>query len=103
MLQALQVYALQLNLDRPLSVSRFINVVDHTTVWKYRGQIPQGQTDMALEIHLKTVDVFPDRITLIGEASLWKPGLRIYEVKDLAVSLGAEVPRCIESVQAREL
>jgi 3-hydroxymyristoyl/3-hydroxydecanoyl-(acyl carrier protein) dehydratase len=87
MLQALQVYALQLDLGQHLSSPYFVNLSDHTTIWKYRGQIPQGQMDMFLEIHLIDILTTPDQVTLIGEASLWKAGLRIYEVQNLAIGL----------------
>ncbi len=88
-LQAMQVYALQLDLGKHLKSPRFAQVIEHEIVWKYRGQIPQPDvsTDMYLEVHLSKVEIGTDKVTLIGDASLWKPKLRIYEVKNVAVCL----------------
>ncbi len=88
-LQAMQVYALQLDLGKHLKSPRFGQVIDHEIVWKYRGQIPQPDvhTEMYLEVHLSKVEIGKDKVTLIGDASLWKPNLRIYEVKNVTVCL----------------
>lgn len=88
-LQAMQVYALQLDLGKHLKSPRFAQLIDHEIIWKYRGQIPQPEvhTDMYLEVHLSKVEISNDKVTLIGDASLWKPKLRIYEVKNVAVCL----------------
>ncbi len=88
-LQAMQVYALQLDLGKHLKSPRFGQLLNHEIVWKYRGQIPQpnDQTEMYLEVHMSKVEIGNDKVTLIGDASLWKPNLRIYEVKNVAVCL----------------
>jgi 3-hydroxymyristoyl/3-hydroxydecanoyl-(acyl carrier protein) dehydratase len=90
MLQALKVYALQLDLGQHLSSPYFTSLPDHTMIWKYRGQVPQSETDMFLEVHITDVLTTPDHVTLMGEASLWKLDLRIYEVKNLAVVLRSQ-------------
>ncbi|MEH2395688.1 MAG: beta-ketoacyl synthase N-terminal-like domain-containing protein [Nostoc sp.] len=86
-LQALQAYALHLDLGKQMKSPRFVPVMDHQVVWKYRGQIPQTQTLMYLEVHISKIDVTEEKITLVGDASLWKPNLRIYEVKNVAICL----------------
>ncbi|MBD1896953.1 PfaB family protein [Coleofasciculus sp. FACHB-129] len=86
-LQAMQVYALQNDLGKQFKSPRFVQAIDHLIVWKYRGQIPHGHTEMYLEVHISKVDITPNKVTLIGDASLWKPNLRIYEVKDIALCL----------------
>lgn len=86
-LQAMQVYALHLDLGKHLKSPRFKHVIDHKIDWKYRGQITPGQTEMYLEVHLSKIEVTPDKVTLIGDASLWKPKLRIYEIKNIAICL----------------
>ncbi len=87
MLQAMQVYALEMDLGKHLQSPTFKALTNHTTVWKYRGQIPHGQADMSLELHLTQVDTTPDRVIVIGDASLWRSKMRIYEVKNLAITL----------------
>jgi len=88
-LQAMQVYALQLDLGKQFKSPRFVQLIDHEIIWKYRGQIPQpdDHTEMYLEVHLSKVAIDNDKVTVIGDASFWKPNLRIYEVKDVAICL----------------
>lgn len=87
MLQAMQVYALEMDLGRHLESPTFKALTNHVVTWKYRGQIPHGQIDMSLEIHLTRVDITPNEVILMGDASLWKSKTRIYEVKNLAITL----------------
>ena len=87
MLQALQAYAIHNDLGRDFRSPRFIQTENHTTVWKYRGQIVPENKDMALELHIKNIETAPGRITLHAEASLWKENMRIYEVNTLALSI----------------
>ena len=86
-LQAMKVYALQLDLVRQFKSPRFGQVINHQITWKYRGQITQENRKMYLEIHISKIDVGDERINIIGDASLWKDNMRIYEVKDVAICL----------------
>jgi PfaB family protein len=87
MLQALQAYAVHTGVGRQFRNPRFAHAEGHNTIWKYRGQIVPTNKSMALEIHLTKTETTPNRITLYGEASLWKENLRIYDVKPLALSV----------------
>ena len=87
MIQAMQVYALHLDLGQHLRSPRFVQLNNHKTVWKYRGQIPPEEREIYLEIHISQLDISSEKIIVIGDASLWKPNLRIYEVKDLAICI----------------
>ena len=42
---------------------------------------------MYLEIHLNKIEVNQNNVLIIGDGSLWKPNMRIYEIKNLAISL----------------
>jgi 3-hydroxymyristoyl/3-hydroxydecanoyl-(acyl carrier protein) dehydratase len=55
--------------------------------WKYRGQILPGDGEILLDVHLKRVERRDDRLVVVGDGSIWKPGLRIYEVTDIAVEV----------------
>ncbi len=57
------------------------------TIWKYRGQIIPDDDQMALEVHIKKVENTPERVTVVGDASLWKDNIPICEVKDSAICL----------------
>jgi 3-hydroxymyristoyl/3-hydroxydecanoyl-(acyl carrier protein) dehydratase len=87
MLQALQAYALHSGIGRDFKSPHFAHAQNHTTTWKYRGQIVPENKDMALEMHISKVETSLGRITIFAEASLWKEHLRIYEVKSLALSV----------------
>ncbi len=86
-LQAMQIYALEQDLGRYLNSPRFEQVLDHEIVWKYRGQIIPDNKRMHLEVHISEIDARDEQVTIIGEASLWKENLRIYEVKQAAIRL----------------
>ena len=65
---------------RPAHVPR------HQTRWKYRGQIPPERDTVQLEVHLTDFAVDADGgVSVIGDGSLWRQGLRIYEVTGLAL------------------
>ncbi|MET7773298.1 beta-ketoacyl synthase [Nocardia sp. NPDC005366] len=55
--------------------------------WRYRGQFLPTDTTVELEAHIKSVRRDRDGVVVIADGSLWKPGLRIYELIDLAVEL----------------
>lgn len=86
-IQAMQAYALQLDLGKSFKNPRFGQAINHEITWKYRGQITPENHLMSLEVHISNIEVASDRITIIGDASLWKEDLRIYEIKDIALCL----------------
>ncbi|MGM7646808.1 beta-ketoacyl synthase [Nocardia sp. JW2] len=55
--------------------------------WRYRGQFLPTDGTVELEAHVKTLHRGLHGVTAVVDGSLWKPGLRIYEVTDLAVEL----------------
>ncbi|WP_306359101.1 beta-ketoacyl synthase [Nocardia sp. CC227C] len=55
--------------------------------WRYRGQFLPTDGTVELEAHIKSVRREPGRVTVTVDGSLWKPGLRIYELADLAIEL----------------
>lgn len=94
-LQAMQVYALHQNLGHSFKSPRFGQALNHSITWKYRGQITPQNRKIYLEVHLSDIRKEKDKITLIGDASLWKENMRIYEVKNIAICLQeAEDSQC---------
>ncbi|WP_067689451.1 beta-ketoacyl synthase [Nocardia jejuensis] len=55
--------------------------------WRYRGQFLPSDGSVELEVHIKSVRRGPNGVTVVVDGSLWKPGLRIYELVDLSVEL----------------
>jgi acyl transferase domain-containing protein/3-hydroxymyristoyl/3-hydroxydecanoyl-(acyl carrier protein) dehydratase len=84
--QAIQVYMLKNDLGSKLSNPMFTHPKTKVS-WKYRGQITPENKTMSLDVHIKDIQVEDDRITVIAWANLYKDGLRIYEITDIAVSL----------------
>jgi len=86
-LQAMQVYALEQDLGAPFKSPHFCQRLNHRILWKYRGQLIPQDDRMVIEIHVKGVEHTPERVTVIGDASLWKNDIRIYEITDAAICL----------------
>ncbi|MBV8085818.1 MAG: hypothetical protein JO247_13495 [Chloroflexi bacterium] len=83
MLQALESLAVTLG----LGAGPARQVTDHTTVWKYRGQIVPDHERMSLELHVTSVARAAGSVVITADGSLWRDVLRIYEVTDLALRL----------------
>ncbi len=86
-LQAMQVYALQQDLGNDFTNPKFIQLPNHKTVWKYRGQILLNVKAMHLEVHLKSIEKRGERLAIIADAYLWNDKMRIYQVTDLALGI----------------
>ncbi|MBF6229542.1 beta-hydroxydecanoyl-ACP dehydratase [Nocardia abscessus] len=61
--------------------------------WRYRGQFLPTDGTVELEAHIKEIQHGPRGVTVVADGSLWKPGLRIYELTDLAVELAEREER----------
>ncbi len=80
MAQALQVYAQ----SQELGKSACIQTPGRMT-WKYRGQVPPEPQRLRLEVHIKDSQRTPEGVILIGDGSLWRGDVRIYEVGGIGV------------------
>lgn len=56
-------------------------------VWKYRGQVLGDSQCVNVEVHITGVQRAGGQVQVFANASLWKGSLRIYEFKNVAVSL----------------
>ena len=88
--QAMRLFALHQELGKAFNNPQITHRQQHTVLWKYRGQIVPQDDQVELEIHISTVEIHKDRITVTGDASLWKQGLRIYEVTQVAIDIREE-------------
>ncbi len=86
-LQAMQVFALQQDLGKDFSNPKFVQLPNHETVWKYRGQILTHVREMQLEVHFKSMEMKNGQMRIIADASLWNDEVRIYQVTDLALGI----------------
>ncbi|WP_416984794.1 beta-ketoacyl synthase N-terminal-like domain-containing protein [Streptomyces sp. T028] len=86
-LQALRLFVLERNLAEGMTRPRFAMATDVEMKWKYRGQILRDDRELFFDVHVKEVREEADRLLLIADADLWKPGLRIYELTDVAIEV----------------
>ena len=87
MMQALQTFTIQQGIGADLDNPRFIQLPNHETKWKYRGQILQHVDQLELELHIKEVTVTEWGIKVVADGSLWNDEVRIYEVTDLGLGV----------------
>jgi hypothetical protein len=85
-MQTLTVFALHQDLGQGFTSPKFTQIED-TIIWKYRGQINPEIDAMAIEVHITRIEKKTDRVTLIGDACLWKDRIRIYEIKDIGLCI----------------
>ncbi|AXG81637.1 beta-ketoacyl synthase N-terminal-like domain-containing protein [Streptomyces paludis] len=86
-LQALRLFVLDQNLADGIARPRFAMATGVETAWKYRGQILRHDKELFFDAHIKEVRREEGRLLVIADADLWKPGLRIYELTDLAIEV----------------
>ncbi|URN13875.1 hypothetical protein LUW77_28340 [Streptomyces radiopugnans] len=86
-IQALQVHVIDSGLADGMGPVRFGVPLDVAMGWKYRGQILRGDGEMTFDAHIKEVRRDDGRLVVVADAAVWKPGLRIYELTDVAVEV----------------
>ncbi len=59
--------------------------------WRYRGQVTPDDRAWWLDVHLSDVVRDGTSLVLVGDASVWKGQLRIYEMHNVAVQLDRDV------------
>ncbi|MFI5780093.1 hypothetical protein [Nocardia sp. NPDC051570] len=87
LIQALQLYVIDSGLAADMGPVTFELPVGVPTSWRYRGQIDQGDQEMTFDVSVKEIRREPERLLIIADANVWKPGLRIYQLTDIAVEV----------------
>lgn len=83
-IQAMQEWLVDTGAIDELAEPEFVVPAGVELSWRYRGQILAADGEMTLEVHVKQVQRRPGRVRVVADASVWKPGLRIYELTDVA-------------------
>jgi 3-hydroxymyristoyl/3-hydroxydecanoyl-(acyl carrier protein) dehydratase len=86
-LEAMQLFALANGFSKDFRSPRFRPSSAQPFSWRYRGQITPQHQKMELEVDIRHVESQPERVLVVGDASLWVDGLRIYEVKNAAIEI----------------
>ncbi|MFB8005708.1 beta-ketoacyl synthase N-terminal-like domain-containing protein [Nocardia sp. NPDC056000] len=87
LIQGLQVYAIEQGIGTELDDPVFAMPLGVPMTWKYRGQILRTEGPMTFDLHIKEIRREDDRTLVIADANVWKPGMRIYEITDIAVEV----------------
>jgi len=85
-IELLQTYMLKNDLGASFKNPRFVAPATEV-IWKYRGQITPENKQMSLDVHITDIIRKDDEVRLVGNANLSKDGLRIYQVKDIVLSI----------------
>ena len=86
-IQAMQEWLLDSGLGDGMRDPGFVLPVGVPFTWKYRGQFLPTDGTTTLEVHIKEIQRKSGRLRVTADASMWKPGLRIYELTDIAIEL----------------
>jgi 3-hydroxymyristoyl/3-hydroxydecanoyl-(acyl carrier protein) dehydratase len=88
MLQCMQIYALSNDLGAGLRSPRFaLPAGSQLMSWRYRGQVTQQHQLFEGDVQISDQRATPEGILLVGDASVWIDGLRIYETRNAAIRL----------------
>jgi|GEM_PF-125945 len=86
MLQAMQIWAIDNDLGHDFHNPRFSHHLAKTS-WKYRGQIIPDNKCMSLDMHISAIDKQNNALVITASGSLYKDGLRIYELIDAQLKI----------------
>ena len=88
MIQLLQWYMLQAEMDREIERPRFEPLaLEQELTWKYRGQVVPTNGRITTTLEITEVVRQPRSALARGNASLWVDGKRIYEAHGLAMRM----------------
>jgi 3-hydroxymyristoyl/3-hydroxydecanoyl-(acyl carrier protein) dehydratase len=83
-IQAIQEWMVDEGLTDELVDPVFIVPADAPLTWRYRGQILADDREMTLEVHVRDVRRGDGCVRVVADASIWKPGMRIYGLTGIA-------------------
>ncbi|MGJ0509834.1 MAG: hypothetical protein ACR652_22465 [Methylocystis sp.] len=80
--------ALLLELDTGVANPVFVAPArEHAFLWKFRGQVLPTSREVTSEVEIRSVTVDSGVVTLVVDGDLWVDGVRIYELRDLALQI----------------
>ncbi|WP_295890778.1 beta-ketoacyl synthase N-terminal-like domain-containing protein [uncultured Vibrio sp.] len=85
-IELMQTYALNKDLGAGFRNPKF-GQIQSEVKWKYRGQINPLNKQMSLDVHITAIKDEDGKKVIVGDANLSKDGLRIYELKDIAICI----------------
>ncbi len=87
MIQGLKLFVLRQRIGDFLLDPVIIPMTPHHTSWKYRGQILPDHELMQVEMHIQDIQICDDKVDITAEGHLFNDQQRIYEVKQLGISV----------------
>ncbi|KAA0024153.1 beta-ketoacyl synthase N-terminal-like domain-containing protein [Antrihabitans cavernicola] len=94
-LSGLRGYVMTTGMADAMARPRFGHACGVSMEWTYRGECAPEEARLDFDAHIKEVRREPGRLHVIGDASVWRNRLRIYECKNIAMAVydDAEVGR----------
>lgn len=86
-MQGLQTYVMATDLAAGMGEVEFALAIDVDFSWSYRGQILRGDDRMEFELDVKEVRDIPRGLLVIADANVYKPGMRIYHLTNVALEV----------------
>lgn len=92
MIQLLQFYMLQQNMQQDISNPSFQSLALHSALtWKYRGQVVPTNKKIITILDIVAKGADKEGVFVYADASLWVDGKRIYEAKNLGMRIVEQV------------
>ncbi|MFF4528655.1 3-hydroxyacyl-ACP dehydratase [Streptomyces sp. NPDC001407] len=85
--QAVHAFALHTGLLADLPGARCAVAVGEELHWSYRGQILREHQRVRGEVHIREARRRGERLLLCADGSIWRDGLRIYQVDNIALDI----------------
>ncbi|MFJ9363932.1 hypothetical protein ACIRRA_05900 [Nocardia sp. NPDC101769] len=89
-MQGLQTFVIVADLAAGMGPVRFALATDVPFTWTYRGQILRTEKQMDFELHITDIRCTGNGLRVIADANVFKPGMRIYAFRDIAVDVRPE-------------
>jgi acyl transferase domain-containing protein/NAD(P)-dependent dehydrogenase (short-subunit alcohol dehydrogenase family)/3-hydroxymyristoyl/3-hydroxydecanoyl-(acyl carrier protein) dehydratase/acyl carrier protein len=91
--QALRVHVLHTRLADGMESPVFRTAVGVPMASRYRGQFLPTDTELEFEVHVKEVRRERGRLVVVADANVWKAGLRVDELTNVALAVTEEETR----------
>ena len=94
MIQLLKFYLIHENLHANMQNPQFVDLDLNSKIdWKYRGQVTPENEEIMVLMDVLSVEITPQAIIAIANASLWVDGKKIYTANNLQLGI-SELPLC---------
>ncbi|WP_431981282.1 3-hydroxyacyl-ACP dehydratase [Streptomyces qinglanensis] len=90
--QALRVHLARSAVLSPDAAHALVPACGHPLKWTYRGQILPHHQQLQAEIQISELHEHRGKLLAVADGSVWRDGLRIYEVEGIALTTPDDAP-----------